>query len=286
MFRSYKFQLAAVLVTLGMAASVSSHADGIFAPSYNADTVFTDGLGGTTMGLTFDGANYYSVSGGGTNGVREAQYTAAGAVSAAYSPGLDFRSIFIGPGGAIQARQFNDGTIYTQTAPGSFAPTLTLAGGVPDSQSSVVFDSSGNYDAMTGGTVSRWTAAGAALPSVALSGYGAIGTESDFAASRGLATVDNYWLTYADGTLSAWDFSGNRVGTTTLNGAGASFDSDFGFSYANGQAFVIDEAGGSWSGYNVGFSTAATPEPGSIALLTGMGLSGGIFAFRRRRRAH
>jgi hypothetical protein len=280
----YKIQIVfAALVTLGTALSVPVQADGIFGSSYNAGTVFTDALTSTSAGIAFDGQNFYAASGGGSGGVHEAQYNAAGSVSATYSPRLGFDSIFIGPGGAVQARQFDDRTIYSQTAPGAFTSALTLTGGFLGVQNSVVYDGVGDYDSLNSGIVSRWTAAGTALPTVNLFGYGTVPLEANWPQSLILATAGDYWLTYSNETLSAWDFGGNRVGTTTLTGAGTSFSSDYGFSYTDGQVFVVDNIGQSWRGYDVGLSTPATPEPGVVGLL----VSGGTVSFgllRRRRR--
>jgi len=93
---------------------------------------------------------------------------------------------------------------------------------------------------------------------------------------------------YGAGRVSAYqaDASGNPlVGTrqdfiTGLNGAeGGAIDpvtGDFLFStFGGGNKVVVVQ----------GFTNqlAATPEPGSLALLVGAGLSGGVFAFRRRR---
>src|SRR5205085_1671739 len=98
----------------------------------------------------------------------------------------------------------------------------------------------------------RWDLAGNYLGATSLSGFGTMLNEINYPQERGIAAAGGYYLTYSDSVLSAWDASGNRVGTTVLNGAGNSFDSDFSLSYANGRVFIVDQAGGSWRGYNVG----------------------------------
>src|SRR5439155_13699480 len=83
--------------------------------------------------------------------------------------------------------------------------------------------------------------------------------------NRGIAALGNSWFTYSNGTLSVWDQTGNRVGTTTLIGAGTSFDSHFSLSEANGKVFIVTTAGGTWDGYAVGFSvTGSVPADGAI----------------------
>lgn len=54
----------------------------------------------------------------------------------------------------------------------------------------------------------------------------------------------------SDQVLSAWDETGTRVATTTLNGAGTSGDSYYAYSAANGMFWVVDFVGGSWRGYD------------------------------------
>jgi len=109
---------------------------------------------------------------------------------------------------------------------------------------------------MEGGTVSRWNLAGTFLGTVTLSGFGIAG-ENSYPQNRGIAAFGSYWFTYNSNTriLSAWDLSGTRVDTTTLTAAGTSFDSGFSLSYANGKIFVVDSAGATWRGYDVGFTS-------------------------------
>lgn len=226
-----------------------------FRSNYFASQLFTDALSETTMTLAFDGTNYWSCSGGGSDGVRLARYDSAGGLLATYSPGLDLRSVFTDLTGTLFARAFNDATIYRQTVAGTFVNSgVALSGGNLDPQSSVVLNEAGTeYIAMSAGTVSRWSTNGTYLGSVDLLGFGSVAGENSYPQNRGIAVVGSFWLTYhTNGVLSVWDPAGNRVMQATLSGVGTSkYDSPFSFSYCNGKVFVVDAAGGQWRGYDV-----------------------------------
>lgn len=237
------------------------------------------------MTLAFDGTNYWSSSGGSPGGTRLARYNSSGSLSGAFAPGLDFRSVFTNSAGDVFARAYNDSTIYEQNTPGSFSPSgVTLAANSLDVQSSVVLNGpNSEFIAQSGGVVRRWDLSGNALSSTSLIGFGSIAGENNYPASRGVAAVGNYWLTYSSGILSAWNSSGIRVDQTQLLLAGTGFDSNFSLSYANGRVFIVDSAGGNWRGYDVGLSqTSPVPEPGSIAMW-GISALGMMFARRKRR---
>jgi hypothetical protein len=248
----------------GCSATSSATAPGITGFSVHTNVTFTDALAATTMGLAFDGTNYWSCSGGSPTGVRLARYGLSGALLTTYSPGLDFRSLTTKADGTVLARAVSSSVIYQQTSPGVFVSSgITLTGGTPDPQASVVLNGTGTeFNAMSSGVVSRWSTNGTYLGAVNLIGYGTVNGENVYPQNRGLAAMGNFWLTYNGGSiLSIWNTAGNRITQVTLPGAGATFDSSFSFSYCNGKVFIVDIAGGTWRGYDL-FSAA------SVAVLT------------------
>lgn len=261
-----------------LAASQASAGPVFGAASYNADIAFRDALSSTTMTLAYNGANYYSTSGGGTSGVRLAQYSAAGVNTGTYAPGLDFRSVFTDNSGNVLARQYANNTIYKMSSPGVFSSMLTLAGSM-DAQSSVDMNDAGQYVANSNGTMNVWDATGNLLSTFSLSGL-----TGGYPSTRGVAAAGNYLLTYDSGILSAWNYSGTLLDTTVLNGGGASFDSNFSLSFANNHVFVVDQSHGTWRGYDIGLGDVKdVPEPSSLALL-GLAFAG-LAASRKRRKA-
>jgi hypothetical protein len=245
--------------------------------SYSSDITFRDAIGNTSMTIAYDGANYWSASGGSSSGTRYAQYDSAGNSLSTFSPGIDFRSVFTDAGGNVYARGYASSTIYQQTAPGVFASFLSLSGGSLDAQSAVVMNNSGKFVAMQGGNVNIWDASGNFTSSFSLGGY-----SGSYPEDRGIAVEDNYLFTYFNQTLSAWDYSGNLLDQATLVSAGTSFDSYFSLSYANDHIFVVDQAGQTWRGYDVGLgNAAAVPEPSVLALF-GLGLAG--LGFMRKKK--
>jgi hypothetical protein len=224
------------------------------ASSYAASKTFTDALQGTTMTLAWDGTNYWSCSGGGQAGVRYAQYDANGTKVNTFSPGIDFRSVFTvnGNGSPVYAREYASAVIRQQTSPGTFTNGKTLTGGSLDAQSAVVFNPGGTeYDAFFSGTVTRWDTNGGLLGTVTLAGFGSNFSENTYP-QNGRILARSVYLTYSQGNLTAWTLAGARIKSTVLTGAGQSFDSYFSLSYANGMVWVVDAAGQTWRGYNVG----------------------------------
>jgi PEP-CTERM motif len=272
-------------VTLALTLTVSARAGGILPQTASFQDVLPPSAN-HSMGLAFDGTSYWETSGGNTNGDREAQYNAAGVNLGIFQPGLDFRSVFTGAGGAIYGSTFSSNVIYHQTSPGVWAPFVTLVGGNLNSQSDVVLDGAKTeYIANNNGVIGRWDLSGNFLGTTNLIGFGSQGTEASFPQAVRLAAVGSTWLTYSDGVMSTWDMSGNRIDTNTLAGAGQMFDSYFSFSYANGMAWVVDTTQGTYRGYAYGASSAV-PEPSSIAMaaMGGIVLAGSyVLRFRRSR---
>jgi hypothetical protein len=257
----------------GCSAGNSASAPIITGFSVHTNVTFTDALPVTTMTMAFDGTNYWSCSGGTTSGNRLARYGLSGALVTTYAPGLDFRSVFTRTDGTLLARAYASGVIYQQTSPGVFASSgITLTGGTLDVQSSVVLNGAGNeYQAMSGGVVSRWSTNGTYLGIVTLSGFGSVSGENISPQNRGLGVMGNLWLTYnGNGILSIWDSSGNRITQVALPGAGTSFDSDYSISFCNGKVFIVDVAGGKWRGFDLysGAAVAVLAAESTAAWLT------------------
>ncbi len=222
--------------------------------SYSAVMTFKDQLASSTMGIAWDGTNLWSCSGGSSNGERLAQYTASGSLVKKYSPGIDFRSVYTKGDGnnLLWARGYASMIVRVQTSPGVFGNNVKLAGSI-DSQGAVVWDDkSSNFVAHKDAIVYRWMSSGAALTTLSLSGYGTQNNESNGPQDSNVAAAGGYYLTYSEGVLSAWYSQGSRVDTTKLTSAGTSSDSHYGFSYAQGKVWVIDNGGGTWRGYDVG----------------------------------
>ena len=279
-----KVKLILVVLVAGLASPAAAQ---VFpSPTITSDVAFTDALGGTSMTLTWDGASYWSCSGGGASGVRYARYAATGTLLGTFSPGIDFRSIY-SLGGVVFARAYASMALLQQTSPGVFAASgVTLAGSV-DSQSAVVPSGSGTeLIALDAGTVRRWTLAGASLPGVPLVGFGTQNSEGAYPQGRGIAASGSYWYTYSNGVLSAWNATGTRVGQATLTGAGTTFDSHFSLSFANGRIWIVDAPGGSWRGYAVGGAREPEVVPtlgeAGLALLALVLAAAGTLAVRGR----
>lgn len=282
-----------MLGALGLSLSVGASAGPVFSSaSYNASTTFKDGAFGTTMGLAFDGTNYYSANGGGRTSPL-VKYDASGNVLGSLSPtpGIDFRSIFTNSSNELFARGCCDSsggkTIYKQDATfGNFTAYVTLQGPAPDFQSAVVLDSSGTeYISRTDTDVRRWDLNGNALSSVTLNNAG-VANAGGYPFDRGIAAAGGYWLTFVNQTLYAWDVTGALVDSTSLAGSGTTFHSGFSYSFANDMFWVVDTANGTWRGYDVGLTNDngnAVPLPGTLPLAL-LGLVA-VASVRRRKAA-
>ncbi len=225
------------------------------AAAYDEALSFADAplLVGERMPLAWDGVGYWGGSGSGPDDNRLVQYDGTGAVVAYFQPGFDVRSVFTKGDGtpSVFVRQWNDAQIHAQLSPGMFGNDAVLTGGTLDSQSAVVWDDTNDYFlAHYSGTITRWDATGAFVDTVVLDGYGDMGEEEVEPQAGVVAWSCGYFYTYSEQVLSAWDEDGNRVATTTLNGAGTSGSSYYSASIANGLFFVVDNAGGTWRGYD------------------------------------
>ncbi len=225
-------------------------------PSYVEDMTFQDALAGTTMTMTWDGLDYWSTSGGNAGGDRLAQYDNLGAFMSFYQPNVDWRAVFTKEDGIapVFGRGYNATQILVMNGPGQFQNDVMLTGGQIDAQSAVSFDTTRReFVALSpGGTVHRWDEAGVYVGSITLQGWGNQANEANYPQDRGVAWACEYYLTYSEGQLSAWDSTtGVRTATTVLTGAGQGFDSHFSLSYTNERVFIIDAPGGAWRGFDV-----------------------------------
>jgi Immunoglobulin domain len=223
--------------------------------NYFSSMTFTDEVPFTPTGIAFDGTNYWACSGSGPSGIRLGRYDVNGVLLTNYSPGLDFRSVFVGSTGVIFARAYDDPVIYRQTSPGVFVNSgVSLTGGPLNYQSQVILNGAGTeYDSMSNGIVSRWSLTGAYLGNVTLQGYGVLAGETVVPYSRALAAAGDLWVTYtygANSVLSVWDASGARLGQAVLSGAGGN-NPGWSFSYCNGKAFISDGNPGFWHAFDV-----------------------------------
>ncbi len=248
---------AIVLVVANAGVACVALAGGILQDSYNVVAKIDANpaqLADTSMNLTFDGQRYYSGSGGGPQGNRIGQFDVDGNYIASYQPELDLRSIFTMGGNSqpLFARQYADNTIYKESGPGTFAPSVTLQGSMDD-QSAVAFNDNGQFFfAMSpGGLVQVWDTGGVEQKPIKLIDFGTMADEDNYPQNVCVNTGGNYLITYSNGLLSAWSVEGKRVGETKLIDAGTSFDSHFSISYANGKVWVITEANGVWLGYEI-----------------------------------
>jgi len=229
---------------------------GLADPSYVSDMSFSDALSTTTMTMAWDGVDFWSSSGGGPGGDRLAQYDGNGAFISFYQPNVDWRAVFtkedgVGP---LYARGYASTQIRVMSGgPGVFVNDVSLSGGSLDAQAAVAFDTTRReFVALTNGSVQRWDESGNFVGAVALVGFGTLGNESSYPADRGVAWGCDHYLTYSDETLSSWDTTtGVRIASTTLTGAGLSFDSNFSISYTNERVYIVTVAGGLWQGYDV-----------------------------------
>lgn len=266
--------LIAILAAGVMAGKVGND-NGSFPSELNYTATFRDELSGRdsysafhTMGLAWDGSRYISVSGGSTVGLRLAVYSRNGTITRFLAPIMDFRSVFatskccVGdtdtnsharPKPRVYVRLFANNTLYRMSCDGVFRPAVDLNGTL-ESQSHVVCSScgGGNFVAMSyGGRVDFWNRRGRLVRTMWLEGYGDILGENQYPAYTNIAALDQYLLTLANGELSVWNCSGQRVARVQLLGVSGAYDIYWSMSVANGLLWLQDESTLMFRGYRL-----------------------------------
>ena len=222
---------------------------------YSQRRSFLDGQANSTMGIAWDGDAFYSCSGGDEYGERLSHYSFDGHHEGRLVAGIDFRSLFtrVDGEGPLLIRAHDERHIRRWLGDGENEIVLTLVGGDLDPQSAVVFDAHRQeYIARTGATIQRWNHEGQYQGTVTLQGFGDEDREQNYPQSRSLFARASFYFTYSNGYLSAWDDQGERARRIRLVDAGTSSDSHFSLSYAAGNVWIVDAAGGRWRGYELG----------------------------------
>ena len=275
-----KSVLLALLLTCWLASTTRpAFASGVFAnTSYNAAMTLANGMVDTPMTVAFDGTNYWAVNGGTSNSVEEQEYAATGVSVGTFNPGMDFRSDFT-VGSTLYAKTFSGNVVYRQTSPGVFSSYVTLSNTPPSQSGLIIYQNQYAVLNGTAGTVSFYNLSGAATTTLTLQGFGTLSGETN---TYEIATDGTYLYTYdySGNILSAWNSSGVRVGETTLNGVSGS---TYGFSIANGMAWVYSSTSNAFTGFAAvgsASSSLALPEP-TFAWLLLPSLGAGML-YRRR----
>lgn len=246
------------------------------AASYVSTLTLASGSTDIGMGVAFANNTYFTAYGdSGKSPFAELDSSGNLISSVRPYPGIDFRSVFSNAAGEIFVRGYNFNEIWQQGVTfGTFTELVQLAG-VIGANIQVVLDSSGtHYIGNNGGVLQFWNLAGIKTKTVTLAPGAANGVISVFG---------NYALSYNQQGLHAYDLnSGALIDTTQLNGATpGQYGVNYGQSFANGYFFVAN-GDGSFSGFQIGQSGGAVPEPATWALMiAGFGLVG--TAARRRR---
>lgn len=237
---------AAAAVAVAAAGLVAGAAPASAAPIALAPTdSFPSTIDSTRTGLTFDGSDYWEVSGGSTSGVRLARLNAAGDAAASYSPGVDFRAISAGPDGTVYSSAFSSAVVSTVDGDGSITPLVTLDGAI-EMQSDIIINEAGNrFLTHDSGTVRQWNLDGTLAETIVLQGW--TGTPGALSSVH-IAQTAGLFLA-ADPSaevVRAWDATGTPVADFSLADVSlASTEAQVSLSAFDGTLAVSD--GGTWN---------------------------------------
>jgi hypothetical protein len=225
--------------------------------SYPMTKSFQDAIAVANSTLAYDGTLYWTFGYGTVPNY--ASYTRAGAFLQSYSTSNKFNSIFTqgGAPGLVYGRYASLKWIYKQAGAQTFSTVVQLTAPVLPAtlanDSAIAMAPNGQYVSLTDGYVTTWDAAGKNPVSYQIASWGGVAGETVAPASRRMALAGDVILTYSNGTLSFFDrFTGVRLRTTVLEGAGTTADSHTSLSYSDGLVWIRDSAGGLWRGYAVG----------------------------------
>ncbi len=218
---------------------------------------FPDQTGFTPISADNDGTYIWTASGGGT-GNPIGRYLLNGTPDALFVPGIDFRSVYVSNGGQLYAKEYC-GNVYSLTQNGVKTFLFTLPD--PDCQSSASFNADDTeLYTMSAPILYRYNAAnGSPIGSVTLNGMG--GNELNYPESIQMETNGTgRILTFADGVVSEWDLSGNRVGQCTVPIATPNdFNTNFSFGVGNDNfVYLFDANTAQWEVYDVGVTGGPT----------------------------
>lgn len=222
--------------------------------SYDATMVFQNKpVADTPMGIAWDGSSFWVGGNSTVGGFTETRYDGTGKLLASYQPSLTFSAIYTKGDGTspVFARAATWLVVEQQTAPGQWSAPMTLEGPDPPAATGIAWDTDhSEFIALMDGILHRWDSMGKALPNVPFQDFGTMNNEAAYPAGRRVAWAYGYYLTYSKQYISAWNSAGVRVASAKLNGAGVTdFDSAWSFSFAQGKAWVVDNAQGFWRGY-------------------------------------
>lgn len=244
--------------TVSSVQQIPANPCSISGPGVEVQSFADAGLSGGVRTLAWDGYGMFS-STDEPAGDDLARYDALGSFDLSYATGTSSTGIFtLGDGvPGLYARQSGSDDLYQIDETGLASGLFNLATLPLDPLANVVADAGrGELVSHNNGLINRWSAAdGSPVGQLPLDGYGGMAGEGSPPASVRMAMAGGCYLTYANGSVSSWDSTGSRAGSSFLPGAGSTADSHNSFSYAKGLAWVRD-AGGTWRGYDIGLEPA------------------------------